>query len=45
MLLRPRADAGVEAQGETRAQLSHPYYRAAFVLTGDPRDGSTGQPN
>jgi CHAT domain-containing protein len=33
---RGKADALQAAQAETRTQFPHPYYWAAFVLTGDP---------
>ena len=35
-----KAQALRAAQAETRAQYPHPYYWAAFVLTGDP--GASG---
>lgn len=33
---KPKAEALREAQARTRARFPHPYYWAAFVLTGDP---------
>ena len=40
---RSKAAALQAAQAETRAQYPHPYYWAAFVLTGDPGT-AVGQP-
>ena len=37
-----KAEALRRAQAETRAQYPHPYYWAAFVLTGDPGTAAVG---
>jgi CHAT domain-containing protein len=41
---RSKADALREAQAETRRQFPHPFYWAAFVLTGEPDTNAPADP-